>query len=208
MQHQLAVGVLHRAQHLLEQRQALRNVELQAVSVGQQGVAGHILHHQERCAGIGEPDVIQPGNVAVFQRGQDVALAQQAGGQLVLPRACMGHLQGDLPVELRVGALGQPHRAHATLAHFAQQAPGPDQRSGPKPGPVPRSDGGQRTQEVAGLDGASLFEQAEQCRQQRRREIQGLQPAIPLRGRLIQRLLNQVEQAGPVGTGNGHGALF
>ena len=58
--------------------------------------------------------VVEPGDVRMLERGEDVALAGEPFARPGAKRR--GELQRHLAPRQRIGALGEPHRAHAAVA--------------------------------------------------------------------------------------------
>ena len=65
--------------------------------------------------------VVQPGDVRMRERGEDVAFPRHAFDQLRPRPGAARKLQRHLASDHPVGPLGEPHRAHAAFAQLAQQ---------------------------------------------------------------------------------------
>jgi hypothetical protein len=84
-----------------------------------------MLHDEVREAVVGGAAVEQPRDVWMLQPRQDLALAAEVPDDLRAVQAA-DHLDGHALLVLVVGAGGEVHRAHPTVAERAQQAVGPD----------------------------------------------------------------------------------
>src|SRR5260370_20529192 len=81
MHDQLAVCVLHGGEHLQHELQALSHNQTLAVAVLSERKPFDELERQERLPGGGETSVVEPRNIGVRKRGEDVALASKARQQ-------------------------------------------------------------------------------------------------------------------------------
>ena len=120
MDDQARVRVGHRARDLRDQRRARADVELVLAAVDIDGLALDVLEREIRPAVLRDARVVQACDVRMLERGEDLALLRSALGQL-RQRPPVRQLQGDLPPQDAVSALGQPDRAHAAFADGAQQ---------------------------------------------------------------------------------------
>ena len=121
----------------------------------------------------GHPGVVQPRDVRVLERGENLAFPRQPGGPRRPAPGAVRQLQRDLAALQQVGTLSQPHAGHAAFADLAQQAIGAHV--------LPRllrtfTVGGCRYGEIGGLD---LGQRSQQLllRAVRMRE-QGAQPRL------------------------------
>ena len=83
-------------------------------------LAVDVLEREVGPAALVDAGVVEPGDVRVLEQRADVALARHALGQARAPGQAR-QLQRDLALQAAVGALGQPHRAHAAAADLADQ---------------------------------------------------------------------------------------
>ena len=120
--HQPAVRVGHRVAHLQQQLHPRAQRQQAGAAVGVDRLALHVLQCQPGAAGFVHPGVVQPRDVRVLQRGQDVALARHALGQAARPGQAR-QLQRHQAFELPVHAARQPDTAHAAFTQLAQQPP-------------------------------------------------------------------------------------
>ena len=81
-----------------------------------QGFAGDILHRQVRQSVRTHPGVVQPCNVGVLQRRQDVTLPGKTARKVLAQAQQHRELQGHVTLEGSVGALRQPYLGHAAFA--------------------------------------------------------------------------------------------
>ncbi len=149
MHHQVGVRMGDRLRDLEEQPQALAHAQSVAAAVGVDALAFDEFERQVGLAVVGHAGVVQPRDVRVLQRGQDLALARHALGQARASPRAVRELECDAAALQHVGAFGQPDRGHAAFANLAQQPVRADQglARGPVIAPVP----GPR-RELVGLD--------------------------------------------------------
>ena len=88
--------------------------------------AGHVFHRQKGLALLCGAGLVEPGDVRMLQRAQDVALALEALVQPPLLQAWSHQFKRHLAAQRAVSPLGQPDHAHAALAQRPQQAVGAD----------------------------------------------------------------------------------
>src|SRR5687767_13295397 len=81
-----------------------------------------MLHREVRLACRAHTCVVESRDVRMSQRREDVALALEALDELTLARSLERQLQRHVALQLAIRALGEPHRAHAAAADFADQA--------------------------------------------------------------------------------------
>ena len=113
--HELRVRVRHGLGHLQQQADAIAQGQGALLAVDIDGLTVDVFHGEVGAAMLIDTGVVQPRNVRMRERGQDVAFAAQPLGE----RAAPGHarqLERDLPRELSVDALGKPDGTHAALA--------------------------------------------------------------------------------------------
>ena len=94
------------------------------------GQALDVFHHQERHAVVGHAAVVEPGDVGVLERGQDLPLVAQTAQAFGTRPPLPDELERHLLLELSVGPFGEVDRAHAALTDLAKQAVGADAPSG------------------------------------------------------------------------------
>ena len=123
---ELRVRMLHRLQHLTEERKARALVQPPRVAKGIDALAGHMLEHEVGLALLGDPGIDEARDVRVRQPRQDRALAPEARGQRALKQAGVQQLDRRAGLEAPVAAFSQPDRAHAALAQRLEQRIGAD----------------------------------------------------------------------------------
>ena len=210
---------LHRVHHLQQQLHALAGTELAGGAVRGDGLAFDVFQRQVGLPVVGLPGVVQPRDVRVHERTQDVALARKTLHQHAALQAQHRQLQRHRALEHAVGALGQPDLAHAALAEHAEQAVRADGVAALEAGGVAAAvagvgfvRGGQRQGRPAleQIGGRCLAPSGQQFTQPRRQAgglaAQALQPRLD-GGRVdVHRLVEQGRQALQVGGGQVHGA--
>ena len=148
MHHEVLVGVLHRAAHLLKERQPLLGPEPMLVAVGDERPAGDVLHHQVRPPVFAHPSIVEPRDSRVLQRGEDLPLDPEAVQHLVGVHPALDQLDRDPLLEDLVRPLGQVDRSHSAAADFFDdpvRAEPPDRRGLLAPGVQQRDgEGGDR----------------------------------------------------------------
>ncbi len=127
---QLAVRVGHRAADLQEERDARPRIEAVSRGIGDERLAGHVLHHEEGFAVGGDAAIEQPRDVRVRERRQDLALAAKVGFEIGRRHGAPDHLQRDVVAVLPVGAPREEHRAHAAAAELPHDLVGAHARAG------------------------------------------------------------------------------
>ncbi len=138
----------------------------------------------------------------MFQQRADLAFAGHALRQSRAPQQAR-QLQCHLALEGTVGALGQPHRAHATLADLAQQAVRTDALAG-RDGRGVRIGQVRQAWHLADQPGAlrapmHFQHLAQQWRQAAVGLGQVVQPGLAFRGPEVQRLVEQAAQRTELG---------
>ncbi len=119
MDHQLRVRELHCLHDLHEQAEPLANAEQALVAAVEQLRARDVLHREIGLAGFAEARVVQPRDVGMCERRENVALAHEALDLHARPG--QRQLERDFALQLAVAAFGEPHAAHAAEADFADQ---------------------------------------------------------------------------------------
>ena len=132
----LRVRVRDRLRHLQEHAKTRAHVEALVVAVLVDRTAFDVLERQIRPAAGRHARVVQPRDVRVVERGEDVALPRHALGERRARPGAARQLQRHGAPDHPVRALGQPHRAHAAFAQLAQQTIRTD--VAPAWSPVPR----------------------------------------------------------------------
>ena len=121
VQQQVAVRVGHRLGQLQEQRQALLHRQAHAGLVDRS--PGHVFHDEVGQAVGRAAGIEQVGDVRMVQPRERLLLEREARQHRVGVHAALEHLDGGLAAEGAVGALGQPHLAHAPAADGRGDAP-------------------------------------------------------------------------------------
>jgi len=193
---EVRVRVLHGAQHLQEQRDARLDRKPARIRPFGDRPPFDVLHREPGLAVGRDARVVEPRDVRMRQRREDLALAREAPGD-----------------RARVDALGEPHRAHAAHAQLAHEAPGADEAArrevlgrGRPPVPERIRPLQRRVVEPVGGPGASGREQ--ELAQERRvtRVVAGelVQPRFA-RGRgQVERLVEQPVERAQRGEVEGH----
>lgn len=125
--HQVGVRVADRAAHLQDQLHPCLDRQLQALAVVGDRFAFDIGQRKKWLAVGVHAGIQQLGKVGMLEPGEDVALAAEAQAQVGIGVAGAQQLQRDRAPVQAVGALGQPHLAHAALAQEADQPVRADQ---------------------------------------------------------------------------------
>ena len=132
MDHEVGVSVLDRRQHLTKDVHAGGDAHASGVAPGGDRLALNVLERQPGLAARGHAGVVQTGDVRVMQRGEDVALALETGGEALplLPgRMVEEKLDRYLAREGSIGALGEPDLGHAAGADRTNESIGADAAS-------------------------------------------------------------------------------
>jgi hypothetical protein len=127
--HERGVRVLHRLEYLHEDRDPRPRVEPLLVAEPVEADALDVLDGEERPAALVDAGVVEPRDVGVVERAEDVPLALHAHRQPLRPSE-LRQLQRELALELPVGALRQPDRALAAAADAVDDAVRTDLVSG------------------------------------------------------------------------------
>ena len=209
---QPAVRVRDGLHDLEEQAHASTHVQPFLLAVRADGPAGDVFQRQIGPAFRRHARIVEPRDVRVFERGQDVALTSHARDE-VGPPGAIRQLQGDLALQQAVGALGQPDGAHAACADGPEQPVGADDRAGGldvrhrveqlSVGVVGAGGGwpaqwGKRFEEGRGLNGRSEAEKRAGSRLEPFlvRAEPG-EPALDIVGRKVKRLVEQPVELRP-----------
>ena len=130
MNHEPRVREADGLEYLAEQCDSRREVEAVPVAVLGDRYAVDQFHREERHALGGDARIVEPRDMLVLERGQEVALARETLGCGALGlEARVRDLEGDL-AEYRGGLLGEPHGRHAAGAERADQAVRADHGAG------------------------------------------------------------------------------
>ncbi len=124
--HEVLVGVLHRGADLPEEDEPVPDRELVAAAEVEQRDALDVLHDEVGLAFLGGAAVEQPRDPGVVERGRDLALVAKALQRLRAGHSGADELDGDLLLELVVGAAGEIHLAHAAAAQLFEKLVGAD----------------------------------------------------------------------------------
>ena len=119
------VRVLHRLQDLHEERHPRPGIETLLVAVPVEVDALDILDGEERSTSLVDAGVVEPRDVGMVERTEDVPLALHARRQALRPGE-LRQLEGQFALELAVGALSQPDRALAAAADAIEDPVGAD----------------------------------------------------------------------------------
>ncbi len=119
MQHQAAMGVVHRAADLDEEIDATLQRKLVRLAVDVQGLSGDILHHEVRPPILERTAFVHPRDVGVLQAREDLSLPSEALHQLGAMETRSQHFDRDFTGELLVVSKSQVHVAHAAAPEAA-----------------------------------------------------------------------------------------
>src|SRR5690606_23986952 len=122
MDHKVAVRVVHRGAHVAEQCDALMYAQTMPITVGRDGLAIDVFHHEVRQLPVRDPAVEQLGNVGMFQRGENLALRAETPMQLFAVRAATQQLDRDPPAEMTVVSLSEVDDAHTSATQLPDHA--------------------------------------------------------------------------------------
>jgi hypothetical protein len=98
----------------------------------------HVLHHQVRVAGGRRAAIDQRDDVRMVQRGEHLPFQLEAPGHEGIRDGAARHFDGDVVIEVAVGARGEVDRAHAAAPEFAYEPV----RANPRPDRRPLDGGG------------------------------------------------------------------
>jgi hypothetical protein len=121
MDHQVAVGELHRRADRPEEPQPLRHRERALVAEAIQREAVHVFHGEPGVPLVGHPAVDEPRNAGVIQPRQDLPLGLEAPDEALGVHARPDQLQRNEPLD-GFGLLGAVDHAHAAFAQRLEQA--------------------------------------------------------------------------------------
>ncbi|MFO1425682.1 MAG: hypothetical protein U1F11_01640 [Steroidobacteraceae bacterium] len=195
------VRIGHGARDLQEQAQALPHPERVLVGVAVDGLAIDELHCDPRAAALADAGIVEARDVRVLQGGQAVALLAQPLRDARRP-VVQRQLERDLALQRAVGALGEPHRAHAAAPELVHEPVGAERLPGPGRIRVRaerlRQHAGDRAAHEALGGSAAAGEQLAQHRQELLvRGRAAREPGVELRRRLRERLAQQRIDATP-----------
>ena len=122
MDDEVLVRVLDAVADRGEEREALPHVEGPGVAVGGDRLAGDVLHCEVGPAVAGGAAVEEPRDVGVLEPREDLPLAQEALEDLAAGAAAADQFQGDLLLELPVGALREEDATHAAAPESRESA--------------------------------------------------------------------------------------
>lgn len=108
--------ILHRAQHLSKKHEALIDAKVVVIAVLGDGRAFDVLEGEIGLPVFGKAGVEQLRDVRVIQTREDLALAGHALAHRSSHQHRMDELQRDPSREEPIDPLGEPNRAHASLA--------------------------------------------------------------------------------------------
>ena len=120
---QVRVRVTDRDEYLKKQFETRANVEAQAVTVFGDRWAFHVFQCEIRTSFRRDTRVIQACDVRVFEARENVSFPGHALGKCAYP-ADVRALQRNRAFHEAIGALRQPHAAHAALADGTNEAIG------------------------------------------------------------------------------------
>ncbi len=158
MHDQIGVGVRHRRQDVEKHANTIAHTQPLAVAVRIDRLAGDVFQHEIRLADRRHAGIDDPGDLGVRQAAEDASFAREPRFAGAADERGVQQLDGDPAVVAPVGALGQPHAAHAAVADRLDQPVRAQLQSGQ--GRPRRLDGGSAGQEVVVLDGVALGEPA------------------------------------------------
>ena len=122
---ELRVRMRDRPRRLHEQAQPRGHAEPALLAVTVDALPVDRLECQVGLAIGGDTGVVQACDVRVVECGEDLALARDAHRQIAAKRS-MRQLERDAALHQPVGAVGEPHHAHAADTKLAHQPVGPD----------------------------------------------------------------------------------
>ena len=125
MNDQLAVRILHCLTGGLEQAQARIDRQRPGIAPLIDALPFDVLHGEPRRAIIGDATVEQSRDVAMVESSEDPPLFTEAPDEGRIGPQPTNNLERHALLELRVVALGEIHRAHATAADLPFDAERP-----------------------------------------------------------------------------------
>ena len=127
------VGMADAVAHRPEQLEARLDPESALIAEGGDGLAGHVLHGDERHAVVGGAGLEDPGDVGVAHAREGLAFDREAAAGIAAPKAGPHHLEGNPALDRRA-LLGEVDDAHAAPAEGAENPVGPDHFGPPRLG--------------------------------------------------------------------------
>jgi hypothetical protein len=191
--------------HLREQPQARIHIELSIAAMLVDGLAFNVLEREIRLAIRSETRIVQMRNIRVIQRRENFPLARHPLRQAGSAPDSMRQFERNRATDEAVGALRQPDRAHAAATEFTYQSVRTDNVSrlvdagaGLRQLAVNEFQFRQGVEEAVGLDLPGSCQQLAQMRLERiEPRSEGADPLLALRGRLIERCIQQLAQLRP-----------
>ena len=113
MDHEIAVGVRHRGQHVEKQPDALLDAQIVALAVLIDGLAPHIFQDEVRLAIAFDTGIQQMSDVRMLQAGQHASLAREALLRRMPDESRVQELDRHLSFEPAIAAMCEPDGAHA-----------------------------------------------------------------------------------------------
>src|SRR5690606_790625 len=107
----VAVGELDRIGGLQHEADAPVDIQLLLVGVAVDRYAVDVLHDEPRATVVGHATVDELRDTAVTERGEDLALLPEAGGDVRNAERAVQHFHGDATLEHAVRALAEVDRA-------------------------------------------------------------------------------------------------
>src|SRR5690606_33150577 len=98
------------------------DIQLLLVGVAVDRYAVDVLHDEPRATVVGHATVDELRDTAVTERGEDLALLPEAGGDVRNAERAVQHFHGDATLEHAVRALAEVDRAHTADTQDALQA--------------------------------------------------------------------------------------
>jgi hypothetical protein len=129
MNDQVAMRIFDRAADVHEKTESFLDWRAPLVAVNGERHAGYILHREVRTAVFADASVEKAGNVGMFETREDLSLPTEAHEDFIGVHPAFHELQRNPLIELPVGALGQPYRAHPASSNLFQQTVATDNRA-------------------------------------------------------------------------------
>ena len=182
---EVGVCVRHRREHVEEQAQAGRHVELLPVAVAIDRHTFHVVEHQIRLADVGRAGIDEAGDARMLQPREDPAFPGEARFARAPDERDVQQLDRHTAFEPAVHTFGQPHAAHAALSDRRHQPVGTEIEA--REPPNSRGAHGRLVEERIAVEG---FARAEPFRdvagQLGRARPQVVEPDLPLGRRQVQ----------------------
>ena len=118
--HQVAVGVVHRAGRLEKDLETLADRQPPLVAHRSMGSALHVLHGNVRPAVLGDARVEEPRDVGVPGQGQDLPLYVEALHHVPAVESGLQQFERHQLLEILVGAFGEIDHRHAAATELAK----------------------------------------------------------------------------------------